>query len=175
MESTYNQVSKRKRILARLQLPTVLPLRFRLFECSQTIYDMLSITLLPAWRVQGMEKSLRAHLQAYLRGRFCARTRASRVTQTCRAPTISLVKTTHSSLALTYQDVTPHVPSLTTRYAARILSFGLWPRQESHSGVWNAIFEDSSWINQAIVDFKINPVLIGQNLHNCVNCNNKPA
>jgi hypothetical protein len=74
-----------------------------------------------------------------------------------------------------WDQITPHLPSLSTRYAARILSFGLWPSQESHSGVWDAIFEDTSWINQAIIDFKVNPVLIGQNLHNCVNSNNKSA
>jgi hypothetical protein len=69
-----------------------------------------------------------------------------------------------------WDQITPHLPSLSTRYAARILSFGLWPSQESHSGVWDAIFEDTSWINQAIIDFNVNPVLIGQ-----INNNNKSA
>jgi hypothetical protein len=74
-----------------------------------------------------------------------------------------------------WDKITPHLPSLTTRHAAKVLSFGLWPSQESHSGVWDAIIEDPSWIHKAIADFQVNPILIGQNLHNCVNSSNKSA
>jgi hypothetical protein len=74
-----------------------------------------------------------------------------------------------------WDEVTQHLPSLSTRHAARILGFGLWPSQERHSGVWDEIIEENSWITKAIDDFKVKPVLIGQNLHNCVDGSNKPA
>ncbi len=72
-----------------------------------------------------------------------------------------------------WNQITLQLTSLSLRHAAMVLGFNLSPLQEEHSRVWDAIFEDPSWVYQAIIDLKVKPVLIGQNLHNYINGTDK--
>jgi hypothetical protein len=74
--------------------------------------------------------------------------------------------------------VTGYLPSLSAGFAARVFNFHLLPWQQKHSNVWSAIFQNENWTSLATSQ-GLNPVLVGQNLHNLYDCkdirNAKPA
>lgn len=59
--------------------------------------------------------------------------------------------------------VTEYLPSLTAKYAATAFHFRLKPQQEKHAAIWDAIFQDLTWISAASSTGS-EPVLIGKDL-----------
>ena len=62
-----------------------------------------------------------------------------------------------------WDKITDHLPSLSIRYATRALRIESYAKQEKHGAVWDVIFQDSTWIAQAITN-NVNPALIGHRL-----------
>jgi len=58
-----------------------------------------------------------------------------------------------------------HLPAFDARSAAQALGFVLQPQQEKQSQLWNAIFQDVTWITEATINSGLNPVLIGRDLY----------
>lgn len=59
--------------------------------------------------------------------------------------------------------VADHLPSLSARYAATAFGFRLKPQQERHAGIWDAVFQDLTWVSAAS-STGCEPVLIGKDL-----------
>jgi len=62
-----------------------------------------------------------------------------------------------------------------TNFVGNIFRLTLSNSNETNSDIWRKIFKDETWINQAIKDFKVRPVLFGQNLYNLVSGSGKPV
>lgn len=58
------------------------------------------------------------------------------------------------------------LPAFDAGNAAQTLGFELQPQQEKQSRMWNAIFQDSTWITGVTSRFGLNLVLIGHDLVN---------
>ena len=63
-----------------------------------------------------------------------------------------------------WDKITDHLPSLSIRYATRALRIEPYSKQEKHGAVWDVIFQDSTWIAQAITN-NTNPALISHRLN----------
>ena len=70
------------------------------------------------------------------------------------------------------------LPTLSARFAACMFNFSLVLQQQKHSNVQSAILENENW-SLIAASQGLNPVLVGQNLHNLYDCedtrNAKPA
>ncbi|RFU27841.1 hypothetical protein B7463_g8494, partial [Scytalidium lignicola] len=61
--------------------------------------------------------------------------------------------------------VVGYLPSLSGRHVAQVFNFKLTEGHQSHSDIWNKIFKDETWVSIATRQ-GLNPVLIGDDLHN---------
>ena len=62
--------------------------------------------------------------------------------------------------------VVNNLPALPASYAATAFDFRLRPQQEKHAAIWDAIFQDLTWVYTAN-DTGYKPVLIGKDLDRC--------
>ena len=59
--------------------------------------------------------------------------------------------------------IADYLPALSARYAALALNFRLRPQQKKQAGIWDAIFQDLTWVSEAS-NTGCGPVLIGKDL-----------
>lgn len=64
--------------------------------------------------------------------------------------------------------VAERLPALSARYAATVFHFRLRPQQEKHAAIWDAIFQDLTWVSTAS-GTGCGPILIGKDLDHCWN------
>lgn len=69
--------------------------------------------------------------------------------------------------------ITSHLPSLSARYASRALQFDLDPRMEMEGEIWNAVFQDLSWITKLTAQHQGDPILLGASIED-VACGRLP-
>ena len=62
--------------------------------------------------------------------------------------------------------VADNLPALSASYAATAFDFRLRPQQQRHAAIWDAIFQDPTWICKAN-DTGYEPVLMGKDLDRC--------
>lgn len=60
--------------------------------------------------------------------------------------------------------ITSHLPSLSARYASRTLQFQLDPSMEMNGKIWNAVFQNPSWINKLTTQHQGDPILLGASI-----------
>ena len=61
--------------------------------------------------------------------------------------------------------ITNYLPAHSALIASKVCDFELRKIQERQGQLWNSIFKDFKWINTLFNDFRINPILIGRDLH----------
>ena len=62
-----------------------------------------------------------------------------------------------------WDRITDSLPSLSIRHATQALRIKPYAEQEKHGAVWDLIFQDSTWIEQALAKDS-NPILIGHRI-----------
>lgn len=60
--------------------------------------------------------------------------------------------------------ITSYLPSLSARYASRTLQFQLDPSVEMNGKIWNAVFQNPSWITRLTAEHQGDPILLGASI-----------